>query len=226
MTALSHRGGECLDLLGREQGTALQGLVFPVVGVDFQHHFLPCLQPLGSGGQLLNEVRVPGADTGRSGAVAGVLFNFNGRVSDFVQDALNSLPLRLIGGGVPPLPLYFLSGKMKALMAKEDGRQPGGDGVSAVDIRRQPAGISVQQAVNLQVMVGVRLSFLLLRNPGGLVHGPSVLRRGAALLIVEVAVHLLGTAGQLLVDRVIVDHLPPPRVLKFLRRTIAFCVRP
>ena len=168
-----------------------------VVGVHGLHGLLVPLQALQLGFQLLDSLRVVGADAAFACA------------ADFVQDSLDLPPLR--HGRVRSLILlFFLPHREIASPGNQSGRHTGGDGVLPVGVFGQSAGIGIQQAVDPLMMNGVHLPFLLLRDPGGSVHRPPVFRCGAALFIIVEAVHFLGPAGQLLVDDVVVDSCTPP----------------
>ena len=186
-----HGRFQFLDLPLRQKRTAVQSLIFPVVGVDRFHLLLILLQPLQLDLQFLHGLRVIGADA----ALA--------RAADLVQEVLDLLPLLHIGIGGPVL-LFLFPHREVAPPSHQDGRHTGGDLVAPVDILRQPAGVGVQQAVNPLVVDGVHLAFLLFRDADCLIYRPAVFRCGAALHIVEIAVHLIGPPGQLLIDGIII----------------------
>ena len=197
MPVTSHGSPQLLDLNRVQTRTALQGLVLAVVGVHGLHGLLVPLQGLQLGFQLLDSLRVVGADAAFACA------------ADFVQDSLDLPPLRH-GRVVRPVLLFFFTNREIASSGHQNGRNAGGDGVLLIDVLRQFAGVYVQQTVNPLMVNGVHLSLLLLRDPGGGIHGPPVFRCGAALFIIVEAVHFLGPAGLLLVDDVVVDSCTPP----------------
>src|SRR5699024_7783626 len=65
-------------------------------------------------------------------------------------------------------------------------------------------GVGVKQAVDFLMVHGINALFLCLRDFKGIIHIMPVLRRGAAGLVIGIAVHLLGAAGCTLIDGIIV----------------------
>ena len=94
MPVAGHSRFSPLHFIRGKLRAAIQGLVFPIVGVDCFHPLLFLLQPCQLQLQLLHSLRVVGADAAPACA------------ADFVQQAPDLLPL-LHGSGVR-LILFFL----------------------------------------------------------------------------------------------------------------------
>lgn len=182
-----------LRFLRREKGTAIQGAVLAVVGVDGFHRFLLSFMPGQLLPELLEGVLVVATDTGCPYA------------SDTVQDALDFLPLSYIGVVCPVL-LFLFSDREVRGAGDEHRGAAGGDGVAMIEVLRQLTGVGIQKAVNLFVVHGVHTGLLSLRDGGGLVYLLAVGGRGGAGLVVIETAHFLGPAGGGFVDGVVGGH--------------------
>ena len=168
-----------------------------VVGVHGLHGLLVPFQALQFELQLLDSLGIVGADAAFACA------------ADFVQDSLDLPPLRH-GRIVRPILLLFFTHREITPSGHQNGRNTGGNGVLLIDVLRQFAGVYVQQTINPLMVNGVHFPLLGFRDLSGLVHRLTVFRRCAARFVVEIAVHLLSPAGQLLIDDVVVDSCTPP----------------
>ena len=79
----------------------------------------------------------------------------------------------------------------------------GVNGKAVVHVGGQLPGVGVKQAVDFLMVHGINALFLCLRDFKGIIHIMPVLRRGAAGLVIGLAVHLLGAAGCTLIDGII-----------------------
>src|SRR5699024_10509816 len=100
--------------------------------------------------------------------------------------------------------LFFLAYRKIGTTDNQDRGNTGVNGKAVVHVGGQLPGVGVKQAVDFLMVHGINALFLCLRDFKGIIHIMPVLRRGAAGLVIGIAVHLLGAAGCTLIDGIIV----------------------
>ena len=170
---------------------AVQSAVLAVVGVHGFHGFLRLYQPVQLLLQLGDGLRVVLPDAAHAGA------------ADFIKQPLNVLPFLHIAVAGRVL-FFFLAHREIGTTGNQDRGNTGINGKVVVHVGGQLPGVGVKQAVDFLMVHGINALFLRLRDFKGVVHIMPVLRRGAAGLVIGIAVHLLGAAGRTLIDGIVV----------------------
>ena len=195
--ACRHVGFQPLDLVGRQQGAAVQRPVFSVVGVDFLHNELGAFQRVQLFLELFHRRRVVGADTAHAGAAY------------LIQQPLNVPPFLHVAVPCPVL-LFFLPDREIGRPRNHYGGHSCVNGKALVHVLGQFPGVGVQQMVNLFMVHGVNPCFLVFRHSGGLIDHRPVLCRCAPFPIVGKAVHFLCPPGGCFIDGIILNRFTPP----------------
>ena len=190
---IRHRGLQSANILVGQAGTALQGLVLAVIGIDAFHGGLQLLQPRQFLFQLFHGKVIVGADPACTHRL------------DLIQQLLNFHVLAHIAVTSGVLLFLFAYREITA-PGDQNGRHTAINDMGLVEVGGQLFGVAVNQRVDLVMVHGIDTGLLAFRYGIRLIHHLAVGACSRTGLVVGKAVHILCPLCRRLIDFIILRH--------------------